>query len=87
MSHFEVIILAAWLALLAVGLWLMFSPIRAAQDTEARASERREPVFHGLGGRRGGGPIGRFLCGFVDDGIEQRDRHAINAPKHIKGRC
>ena len=45
MSHFEVIILAAWLALLAVGLWLMFSPIRAAQDTGGRASERREPVF------------------------------------------
>jgi len=45
MSDFEVIILAAWLALLAVGLWLMFSPIRAAQDTAGRASERREPVL------------------------------------------
>ena len=46
MSDFELINLAAWLALLAVGLWLMFGPIGDAQDTDWRASERREPVFH-----------------------------------------
>jgi hypothetical protein len=45
MSDIELLTLAPWLALLAVGLWLMFSPIKAAQDKKGRASERREPVF------------------------------------------
>ena len=40
MSESEVIALAGWLALLAIGLWLMFSPIRKTRSDE----ERIEPV-------------------------------------------
>jgi hypothetical protein len=41
MSDSEVIALAGWLALLAIGLWLMFSPIRKIHGVEQRV----EPVF------------------------------------------
>jgi hypothetical protein len=41
MSDSEVIALAVWLALLAIGLWLMFSPIRKIDGVEQRV----EPVF------------------------------------------